>query len=482
MTRCFQLLLAASGLLFTEGFVKNGRWTHKHMSPAMRTDTTRIISHPWPVATNCNGTPREEEKCLGFFGEITSQLHQRVASLGAAAVIFATALVFPVPPALAMTENQNFVNDVWWAVTTQYFDQSFNGLGEDGWRAKKKEAIQAVADTGPDDETLVADAIKTMLSALGDPYTRYLPREKFEALTAYATGGSAGIGVQLLQDPRTQNVVVMGTSGPAATSGINTGDIILEVNGENMEGATAEVVAAKCRGEPGGKVEVLIRRGNNGDKVMKESTERISLTRAKIKVNPVEASTFVSSSGKKIGLLKVPSFSTETARQIVDGLRSVSSNGDKVDALAIDLRGNVGGYMPAGVDVAKLFLPPRAHIIAEVDKAGAIKGYDADGIGAETSLPVYLLVDQRTASAAEIFAAALQDNQRAVVVGTTKTFGKGRIQNVQPLENGSGVAVTKARYVTPSGRDLHGVGIKPNREPAKCEADDSALTCLADIV
>jgi carboxyl-terminal processing protease len=116
-----------------------------------------------------------------------------------------------------------------------------------------------------------------------------------------------------------------------------------------------------------------------------------------------------------------------------------------------------------------------------VDKSGAIKGYDADGIGAETSTPLYLLVDGRTASAAEIFAAALQDNQRGIVVGS-KTFGKGRIQNVQPLDNGSGLAITRARYITPKGRDLHGIGIIPNKEPSHCGQDDSARTCLADIV
>ena len=211
--------------------------------------------------------------------------------------------------------------------------------------------------------------------------------------------------------------------------------------------------------------------------------QHISITRAKITPNPIEASTFATAGGKNIGLLRIPSFSTETVSQLVDGIRSVSKNGN-VDAVAIDIRGNVGGYMPAGVDAAKLFLPARAHIIAEVGKPGSPpKTYDADGIGAETSLPVYLLVDRRTASASEIFAAALQDNDRATVVGNTNTFGKGRIQNVQPLENGAGIAVTRARYVTPRGRDLHGVGIIPNFKPVnQCEAKDSAKTCLEGIV
>ena len=93
-----------------------------------------------------------------------------------------------------------------------------------------------------------------------------------------------------------------------------------------------------------------------------------------------------------------------------------------------------------------------------------------------------MLVDGRTASAAEIFAAALQDNQRGIVVGSSKTFGKGIIQNVQALENGSGLAITRARYITPKGRDLHGVGIIPNKEPSQCNSSDSAKTCLGDIV
>jgi len=430
---------------------------------------------------------------------LQQQIHERITTAISSAIIFAAVLTSPISihthnnnnffipsiqrsEAMAMTENQQMVADVWFAVSAQYFDRSFNGLGEDGWRAKEKEAIQKVADTGPEDEDIVADTIKGMLSALNDPYTRYLPREKYESLTAYATnnnagGNSGGIGVQLLEDPRSKNVVVMATTkgSPAATSGVQVGDEIIKVNGESMLGSSADVVAAKCRGEAGGKVEIdFIRRNDNG----KELKEHMTITRAKINPNPIEASTFDSNLGK-IGLVRVPSFNTDTVSQMVDGIREVSNDG-KVDAIAIDLRGNVGGYMPAGVDAAKLFLPARAHIIAEVGNSN-MKTYDADGIGADTSTPLYLLVDKRTASASEIFAASLQDNGRATVVGSTNSFGKGRIQNVQPLENGTGVAVTRARYVTPKGRDIHGVGIKPNFN-VKCEAADTAKTCLSDVV
>lgn len=378
----------------------------------------------------------------------------------------------------ALTENQQEVSDVWFAVSAQFFDPTYNGLGEDGWRQKRSEAVEAVAEYGPDDKEEVVKIIQAMLTSLDDPYTRFLPREKYEALSAIARGGSnGGIGVQLLLEPRDNKVVVMGTidGGPAKSAGIRRGDEIVEIDGESMEGSSAEVVAAKCKGEIGSKINILIRHQE------RKSTDLYSLTRSLVKVNPVEASSFVSSStNQNVGLLKVSSFSQETAGQMIDAIRSVKSMGAEV--IVVDLRGNVGGYMPAGVDAAKLFLPARAHVIAEVNRAGSFTGYDADGIGADTSTPLYLLVDSRTASAAEIFTAALQDNRRALVVGTTKTFGKGRIQNVQSLQDGSAVAVTRAKYLTPSGRDLHGIGITPNKEPKACEPEDSAATCLVDIV
>lgn len=146
--------------------------------------------------------------------------------------------------------------------------------------------------------------------------------------------------------------------------------------------------------------------------------------------------------------------------------------------------------MPAGVDVAKLFLPPRARIISEVDKTGRATIYINDGVGSETdtTTPMYIVVDKRTASASEILTAALQDNHRAVVVSGTgdygdRTFGKGRIQNVQALSySGSGIAVTKAKYMTPNGRDIQTVGIAPDIRSETCTPKDSAAMCLDGIL
>jgi carboxyl-terminal processing protease len=186
----------------------------------------------------------------------------------------------------------------------------------------------------------------------------------------------------------------------------------------------------------------------------------------------------------------------------------------------LDLRGNSGGYMPAGVDLAQFFLMPGTKIMTELTSAqrdsssnsglsssssldkprvtvfvaqgvgsanaiggGSISGSSSISSSSDTTIPLYVLVDERTASASEIFVAALQDNHRATVVGTT-TFGKGRIQNVQgPLTDGSGIAITKAKYLTPNGRDIQGVGIMPDIvRKEQCQIGKEVQLCMKDIL
>ena len=200
-------------------------------------------------------------------------------------------------------------------------------------------------------------------------------------------------------------------------------------------------------------------------------------------MEPLQVSTFTSSSNKKtVGLITLKSFTQQTVKQLVQALEQKPLSTAQV--LVMDLRGNAGGYMPAGVDVAKLFLPPQAKVVSQVDRAGRSTIYLNDGVGSDTRRPLYLLVDERTASASEILAAALQDNHRATIVASVDhTFGKGRIQNVQELFDGSGLAVTKAKYITPSGKDIQGVGIVPDvKLTTTCNLQDAASTCLQEVL
>jgi carboxyl-terminal processing protease len=390
-------------------------------------------------------------------------------------------------PAWALNDEQALIDEVWREVTRQLVDPTFGGQGEDAWRQKRLDAVKQATTLTPDDrqQGTTYTIIRTMLKSLKDPYTRYLTPDQYESLTNYATGrATTGIGVQLLGDPKTGDIVVVQTvmGGPAEKAGILPGDIIVEIDGTSVNGATAEVVAAKCRGTAGTQVTVLVRHATKEPQKATKPTS-IDVTRGTIPTIPVQVSTFPASSssskpGTMVGLIKLSSFnSQETTQQVEEGIAQL--RGKKVSALVIDLRGNAGGYMPAGVDVAKLFVPPQTLIVSEVDKKGRATLYVKESVGtSETDLPLYLLVDQRTASASEIMAAALQDNHRATIVSAdSSTFGKGRIQNVVELSEG-GIAVTKAKYITPSGRDIQGVGLIPDQKVTSCEPTDAANDCL----
>ena len=415
-----------------------------------------------------------------------SQVQRTILSLvlGTLALVSPSIVAPSINAAWALTEAQLLVDDVWREVTRQFVDPTFHGQGEEKWRALRLKTVQQVASVSPDEPAPVYEAIRTMLATLGDPYTRFLTPEQYAALASYARGdnneNSGGIGVSLLADPRSGKAVVVNTvpDGPAEKAGIMPGDLIDSVDGETLSQVTAEVVAAKCRGEIGSTVQVSVVRPPE------KASRAVTLTRASVQSNPLQISTFRSTSSSSIvGLITLKNFNQQTVRQLVEALEQKPLAASQI--LVLDLRANAGGYMPAGVDVAKLFLQPQARVISEVDRTGRSTICINDGVGSDAKRPLYILVDERTASASEILAAALQDNHRATIVADNTvqhTFGKGRIQNVQELFDGSGIAVTKAKYVTPLGKDIQGVGVIPDKHSATCGRQDSANICLQDIL
>ena len=450
---------------------------------------------------------------------IILQTNMKRSLANAAAAVPAAAAAAAAPVVLeSLTDAQQFVSNVWFAVTAQYFDPTFHGMGQEGWNIQKQKAMAALTGTKPLDRNVVNAVIDDMLASLQDPYTRFLRPDEFQAMIAYTKGGGdtgssssssssidknadndgvASIGVQLLLDNTSGQVTVVNTvpNGPAKLGGVHVGDMVLEVDGINVQGASAEFVAAKCRGPVESNVELVVvarqqRMDAAGNKQADRKRQRLVLTRAKLNTIPsVQSSSFISQySGVNLGLLRVSSFSQSTIQDLVQGLQDIrqQQQGSKeIGAIVIDIRGNVGGYMPAGIDAARMFLPAKAAVVAEIGGSGAGTFYfgKAGMAGADTVTTMYVLVDSRTASAAEIFAAALKDNRRATLVGPSNTFGKGRIQNIQSLEDGrGGIAVTRERYLTPSGRDIHGIGIAPNKLSGACVPEATASVCLDGII
>lgn len=310
-----------------------------------------------------------------------------------------------------------------------------------------------------------------MLGTLQDPYTRFLTPSQYESLRSSAEGDVVGVGVELMPGVEKHGDEKMGVrisgvveGGPAEMGGVKVGDLIVEVDGVDVGGVGADEVAAMIRGVPGSFVRVLVvgDEGKGKEVLMKRSKVRIGSVRWEVLKGGV-------------GYVKVRVFNEGTAGDVREGLVKLKELGCR--RFVLDLRNNPGGYFPGGVDVARLFLNVGDPIVFVFDKNGISDEIDTVGEPVvDGDLPVVVLVNKATASASEILAGALKDNKRARIVGE-KTFGKGLVQTVSSLSDGSGLVVTIARYETPGHFDINKKGIVPDIE-VNCEPTDEPLKCL----
>lgn len=298
-----------------------------------------------------------------------------------------------------------------------------------------------------------------MLKKLGDKYTRFITPTKYEALRNSIVGVKgedvSGIGVTLSNDKDSGRVKIVDTieQSPAAETGLKRNSLVAEVNKIRTDSTqtTAEEVAALVRGPTGSKVEIkVVEPGSTA-----EST--FTIERRKFAVRPV-----TSGVAGKTGYVKIKQFDQQTAELVKTALEANAAAGATCDV--VDLRDNAGGFFRGGVDTAGLFLGKGAVEVYVINKDGTGDTFAADRDGPDTAHPVFLLVNGNTASAAEILTGALKDNGRAKVVGE-RTFGKGVVQTVTPLFDGSAVAVTVARYETPKHEDINKKGIVPDAPP-----------------
>jgi carboxyl-terminal processing protease len=286
-----------------------------------------------------------------------------------------------------------------------------------------------------------------MLAALDDPYTEFLDPAEFRLLQRETTGSYSGVGLTVL--PGDEGLLVTRTEpGPARVAGIRPGDTILSIDGVTSTQLSYEQALGRILGEPGSKVNLRVRRGGH--------TLLFQLVRAQFSVRPVHAQMVVSG-GRKVGLLRIDGFSRGTASLVAKAVRRLER--EHADDLVLDLRGNPGGLLDQAVATASVFLD--SGVVTSLSGAHEPKHVFRASSRSATRLPLVVLVDRGSASAAEVVAAALHDNGRAMLVGD-RTFGKGLVQAVQPLASGAALKLTVATYLTPGGADLSRSGIRPD--------------------
>jgi carboxyl-terminal processing protease len=370
-------------------------------------------------------------------------------------------LLLAAGPAPALSDAQQLVVEAWRLVNQSYVDpQRFEAVH---WRRLRQKALERPISSSDD----AYRAIEAMLAPIGDPYTRLLRPDDYNNLRSSTQGSVTGVGLQIGLRDGDQRVVVIAPldDSPAADAGLTSGTELLAVDGQPTPALGLEGTAAALRGSTGSQVLVTVARSGQ--------PEELVLERRQVNLRPVR-SRRLRLEGHTVGYLRITQFAEPVPEQVHQALTDLVDQG--IEGLLLDLRNNSGGLVSAGLAVADQLLD-RQPIVETQDRDGLSSPVQA-GTGQLYDGPMLTLVNGGTASASEILAGALQDNGRSELAGS-RTFGKGLIQSLLPLSDSSGLAITVARYVTPSGRDIQNQGIEPEHplpppEPLNPGGDNDA--------
>jgi carboxyl-terminal processing protease len=350
------------------------------------------------------------------------------------------------PTANAFTEEQKLVLQAWRIVNQSYLDETFNH--QNWWMMREKYLKRSISN---DEEAY--DTITEMLGTLGDPFTRLLKPEQYRSLKVNTSGELSGVGLQININPENKylEVVTPMTGSPAEKAGIKPRDRIIEIDGILTNQISLDEAASLMRGQIGTTVTLTVQAPKENAPL-----KRVELVRDRISLNPVYAR-LDHKGDQSIGYLRLAQFSANATEEISKAVKTLDQQGAK--SYILDLRNNPGGLLQAGIEIARLFMD-QGTIVYTVNRQGMLGSFET-AENAITQAPLVVLVNQGTASASEILAGALQDNGRALLVGE-KTFGKGLIQSLFDLPNGAGLAITVAKYETPSHKDINKLGILPD--------------------
>ena len=344
-------------------------------------------------------------------------------------------------PALALTP-QGLYDKAWRLIYAKYVDDTQNQQNWERWRHKYDDVIK--------DEDDAYVAIGTMVDSLGDQYTKFLTPKEYKEESESIQGSLKGIGVQIGVKEGRLLIIAPLEDTPGEKAGLLSEDEILEIDGVSTKGITVEAAADKIRGPEGTTVKLLIKRKN-------EQPKLYTITRANIELKSVSIKPpKIGKVDDNLGYIRLSSFiSKNAASEFQDALNKLQ---DK-DGIIIDLRSNPGGLLTNAVYIADMFLSSKI-IVSTVDRDG-YKETQNSLSKVSTNQPIAVLINGGSASASEILSGALKDNKRAIIVGK-QSFGKGLVQEINKLPDGSALHITIQKYLTPNGVDIHKKGITPD--------------------
>ncbi|GAA0148437.1 serine protease [Lithospermum erythrorhizon] len=413
----------------------------------------------------------EQIKNDEFRGELKQNLIKMVGRgvIGLAAAVsvccdssaFAESLTvaFPVSHTREVNAVQRTLVEAWGLIRETFVDPTFN---HQDWDEKLQQTMVEMFPLRTEDAAY--NKVKGMLSTLGDPYTRLIsPKnvpsygfqmQEYQSFRIGSDGNLQGVGLFVGVEPKTGHLVVSSCvdNGPAARAGIHEGDELVEINGERLDGMESEAAAQKLRGRVGTTVTVKVR---NVNEQRNSRLREVRIPREVIRLSPLSGAiishTLPDGHQSKTGYVKLLAFSQTAAMEMEDTISTMKTQG--VQSFILDLRNNPGGLVKAGLDVAQIWLDGDETLVNTIDRSGNLLPISMVNGHAITHDPLVVLVNEGSASASEILAGALHDNGRAVLVGH-KTFGKGKIQSVTELHDGSALFITVAKYLSPALHDI----------------------------
>ena len=351
--------------------------------------------------------------------------------------------------ATVLNNSYKEVIDHVWQIVYRDFLDSNGKFQKSNWINLRKEVLSKTYS----DSNEAYDAIRDMLSNLDDSYTRFLEPKEFNQMRIDTSGELTGVGIQIVKDKESDDLIIISPieGTPAFDAGIKARDKILSIDDISTEGMNIEDAVKLIRGQRGTKVKLEILRGS-------QSFFK-TLSREKIEIKSVSSKVNQTKNGLLIGYVRIKQFNANASKETRDAIKNLETK--KVAGYVLDLRSNPGGLLESSIDISRHFIN-KGVIVSTVSKDGLKETKKGNG-QALTKKPLVVLVNEGSASASEIVSGAIKDNKRGKLVGK-KTFGKGLVQSMRSLVDGSGLTVTVAKYLTPNGTDINKSGIIPDIE------------------